>query len=315
MKAVICTKYGPPEVLKLAEVEKPFPNDNEILIKVHATTVTASDCIVRGFKLSFWRPLGIMMGIAVGFSKPRNPILGMMFAGEIEAVGKNIKNFRENDQVYGSTFKRSDVRFGAYAQYLCLPEDRFIAFKPANLSYEEAASIPYGALLALFYLRKGNIRSGQNILVYGASGSIGTMAVQFAKHFGTKVTGVCSTANLEFVKALGADEVIDYTKNDIMDTGETYDLILDAVGKQKDSIFKIQCKKALASQGKYISVDYGHTTLHEEDKILISKLVENGKLKPVIDRSYTLEQIVEAHKYVDKGHKKGNVVITVSHTS
>ncbi len=312
MKAVVCTKYGPPEVLQLAELEKPVPKDDEILIKIHATTVTASDCIVRGFKLPFWNPVGLMMGLVIGFKKPRNPILGMVLAGEIESSGKDVKSFKEGDSVFAWTVKSPvKIRFGTYAEYKCLPEDSVIALKPANLNYEEAAAIPYGGLLALHFLKRANMQSGQKILIYGASGAIGTSAVQIAKYFGTEVTGVCSTANLELVKSLGADKVIDYTKEDIINKEEFYDFIFDAVGKRKSSKLKLNSKKALTSNGKYMSVDIGTPNPRIDDLIFLKEMVEAGKLKPVIDRYYPLEQIVEGHRYVDKGHKKGNVVIKV----
>jgi len=305
MKAIVCTKYGPPEVLQLREVEKPTPGKNEVCIKIFATAVTASDCIIRGFKvpLGFWLP----MGLVIGFTKPRKPILGMVLAGEIETVGKEVKRFQMGDQVYALNI----TRFGTYAEYTCYPENSIIAFKPSNVTYEEAAAVPFGGMLALHFLRKGEIRSGKKVLIYGASGAVGTSAVQLAKHFGAEVTGVCSTMNLEFVKSLGADRVIDYTNEDVTNRGELYDCIFDAVGKRKSSKLKVQCKQALTPNGKYISVDDGSPKLHIEDLILLKELVEEGKIKPVIDRCYPLEQIVEAHRYVDQGHKKGNIVITV----
>jgi NADPH:quinone reductase-like Zn-dependent oxidoreductase len=315
MKAVVCTKYGPPEVLQLQEVEKPTPEDNEVLIKVHATTVTASDCIVRGFKLPRWHPMGLMMGLVIGFTKPRNPILGMVLAGEVESVGKDVTRFAAGNQVYGHTFTPRQIRFGAYAEYICLPENSLIALKPPKATYEEAAAVPYGAGLALYFLRKGNIQSGQRVLIYGASGSIGTAAIQLARYFGAEVTGVCSTANLDMVKSLGADTVIDYTKADLTNAGGLYDFVFDAVGKRKSSTLKLQCKKALTPNGKYLSVDGGSPKNYVEDLILLNELIEAGKIKAVIDRCYPLEQIVEAHRYVDQGHKKGNVVITVEHNN
>ena len=314
MRAIVCTKYGPPEVLQLKEVKKPTPKDNEVLVKIHATTVTASDCIVRGFKLPSWHPTGLMMRLVIGFTKPRNPFLGMILAGEVESVGKDAKRFKKDDQVFGWTVKSAiQMRFGTYAEYKCLPEDSIFGLMPSNITYEEAAAIPYGGMLALPFLKKGNIQSNSKVLIYGASGSIGTSAVQLAKHFGAEVTGVCSTKNLEFVKSLGADKVIDYTKEDSINKGESFDFILDAVGKNKSSKLKEQCKNALTQNGKYISVDDGSPNMLIEDLNLLKELVEEGKLKPVIDRTYPLEQIAGAHRYVDKGHKKGNVVITVKH--
>ena len=316
MKAVVCTKYGPPEVLQLQEVEKPTPKGNEVLIKIHATAVTASDCIVRGFKLPRWRPIGFMMGLVVGFTAPRRPILGMVLAGEVEAVGQEVGRFKVGDQMYGSTVKSSsEIRFGAYAQYITLPQDSLIAVKPANLTYEQAAAIPYGFGLATSYLKKGDIQSRQNVLIYGASGSIGTTAVQLANAYGAEVTGVCSTRNIDLVNSLGAGNVIDYTKQDAPPEGERYDLVLDAVGKSKSSKLKEQCQKALTPDGKYVSVDDGSPKNSIEELTFLNELVETGKLKAIVDRSYPLEEIVEAHRYVDQGHKKGNVVITVAHNN
>ncbi len=305
MKAIVCTKYGPPEVLQLKEITKPVPKDREVLIRIYATAVTASDCIIRGAKvpLRLWLPIRL----AIGFTKPRKPILGMVLAGEVESVGEDVKRFEKGNQVYAFNIRR----FGTYAEYTCLPDNAVIALKPSNSTYEESAAVPYGGMIALHYLRQGNIHSGQKMLIYGASGAVGTSAVQLATHFGAKVTGVCSTTNLELVKSLGADAVIDYTKTDFASRGELYDFVFDAVGKRKSS--KFQGKRALTPNGKYISVDDGSPKLRVEDLALLTKLVEAGKIRPVIDRTYPLEQIVEAHRYVDQGHNKGNVVITVEH--
>lgn len=314
MKAIVCTKYGPPEVLQIKEIEKPTPKDNEVCIKIHATSITHSDIIVRGFKVH--GGMRFLMGLAIGFSKPRNPILGMILAGEVESTGKAAKRFKKGDQVYGVTIKSAmHPRLGTYAEYKCLPDDSFIVSKPANTTYEESAAVPYGGLIALYFLKRGKIQSGQKILVYGASGSIGTSIVQLAKYFGAKVTGVCSTSNLELVKSLGADTVIDYTKEDFTETGELYDVIFDAVpaGMVNRTSLKFKCKKALTSNGKYISIEDGRPEFSIEGLILLNELLETGKIKPVIDRCYPLEQIAEAHRYVELGHKKGNVVITVGH--
>ena len=314
MKAIVCTKYGPPEVLQIKEIEKPTPKDNEVCIKIHATSITHSDIIIRGLKVH--GGMRFLMGLAIGFSKPRNPILGMILAGEVESTGKAAKRFKKGDQVYGVTIKSAmHLRLGTYAEYKCLPDDSFIVSKPANATYEESAAVPYGGLIALYFLKKGKIQSGQKILVYGASGSIGTSIVQLAKYFGAKVTGVCSTSNVELMKSLGADTVVDYTKEDFTETGELYDIIFDAVpaGLVNRKSLKSKCKKALTSNGKYISIADGQPGFSIEGLILLNELLETGKIKPVIDRCYPLEQIAEAHRYVELGHKKGNVIITVGH--
>ena len=309
MKAIICTKYGPPEVLKMKEVEKPVPKDDEVLIRIFATAVTASDIFIRGSQIpiQYWIPMRIMMGL----TKPRKSIIGLVLAGKIESVGKNIKRFKLGDQVYGLT----GFGLGAYAEYKCMKETDStygcLALKPNNLSFEEATVAAYGGLLAFQYMEKGNIQRGQKVLIYGASGTSGTTAVQFAKYLGAEVTGICSTSNVEMVKALGADSVIDYTKKDSIDLIKQYDFILDAVGKIKTSDLKEMCKKALAPNGKYVSIDDGSLLLDSNRLGLIKDLIETGHIKPVVDRSYPLEQIVEAHEYVGKGHKKGGVAITI----
>jgi len=312
MKAVICTAYGPPEVLRLTEIEKPTPQKNEVLIKIITTSVTASDCIVRGFKLPLWNPIGFLMGMVLGFTKPRNPILGMVLAGKIESVGDDVKLFNPGDQVVAWTVKSPfKIRLGTYAEYKCLTEDSVMAIKPKNVSFEEAVSVPYGGLLALHFLKKTNISKNQKVLIYGASGSIGTAAVQLAKYKGAEVTGVCSTANLGLVKSLGADYVIDYTKESIRNQKNQYDFIFDAVGKRKSSEFKEQIKTVLASGGTYRSVDAGTPLATIENLNLLMEFLERGMVKPVIDRIYPIEEIVEAHRYVDSGRKKGNVIITL----
>jgi NADPH:quinone reductase-like Zn-dependent oxidoreductase len=313
MKAIICTKYGPPDVLHLAEVPKPVPKPNEVCIKIIATAITASDCIVRGSKLPYWHPMGLMMGLVLGFGKPRNPVLGLVLSGEIESVGSTVQRFKKGDEVFAFTVNTAtQMRFGTYAQYMCLPETWKIALKPSNLTHVESAAIPYGGMLALHFLKKADIRKGSKVLVYGASGAVGTSAIQLAGHFGADVTGVCGTSNLEMVKSLGAATVIDYTKESSCNDTTAYDLVFDAVGKRKTSQFKQNCIKNLAPGGKYITVDSGSPVSTMENLLLLRNLAEACTLKPVIDKCFPLEKMVEAHTYVETGHKKGNVVITIA---
>ena len=306
MKAVVYTQYGPPEVLHLQEVEKPTPRDREVLVKVRATTVTIGDTIMRGLNIPLHGWQKVIARMILGWNKPRRRILGMELAGEVESVGKKVTRFKPGESVFASTFA---VDFGGHAEYKCLPEDGVIAGKPANLTYEEAAAIPGAAQTAWSCLQKGNLQPGQKILIYGASGAVGTYAIQLAsRHFGADVTGVCSGTNLELVRSLGASQVIDYTREDFTQCGATYDVIFDAVGK----LSRAQGKRALKPGGIYIHV---HTDSDGGDKLgnllLLKDLIEAGKLRPAIDRVYPLEQIVEAHRYVEQGHKKGNVVITI----
>ncbi|EDL64604.1 NAD(P)-dependent alcohol dehydrogenase [Bacillus sp. SG-1] len=324
MKAIVYKKYGKPDVLQLTEVDKPAPEDNEVMIKVYATTVTATECTFRRGKPYFSR-------LYTGMIRPKNQRLGDEFAGEIEEVGKEVKKFKKGDHVFGTC-----TGYGAYAEYICLPEEgETLAIKPANLTFEEAAASCDGALTALPFLRDtGKIKSGQEVLINGASGSIGTYAVQLANYFGAKVTGICSTANVEMVKSLGANEVIDYTKEDFTKKGKTYDIIFDTVGKLNFS----RCKGSLKKDGVFLeaAIDLGVlpqvllTSIigskkariaatgmrsgveRTKDLLFLKKLIEAGKITPVIDRHYSLEQIVDAHRYVDKGHKKGNVVIQLT---
>lgn len=314
MKAIACEKYGPPEVLQLKEMGKPAPKNNEVQIKIHATAVTGSDIIVRGFKLPTWSLLGILMRIVVGFKKPRNPILGLIISGEIESTGKNVNRFKQGDSVFGWTLRSgANIKTGTYAEYICVHENSIITIKPDTINYEEAASIPYGGLIALYYLRKGNVQNCRNVLIYGASGAIGSSAVQIVKSYGAKVAGVCSTKNLEMVKSIGADTVIDYTKEDISATEDSFDLIVDSVpfGKINRKELKSKCIKILSPKGKYISIDDGSPNAYQDDLEFLKKLVEEGKLKAVIDKTYPLDEIVEAHAHAETGHKKGNIVITI----
>ena len=311
MKAVIYTKYGSPDVLQLKEVEKPAPRHNEVLVKVHATTVTIGDTIMRSLNLppiSGWQKF--MARLILGWRKPKRPILGMELAGEVESIGRKVTRFKPGDPVFASTFA---VNFGGHAEYKCLPENGVLALKPANLTYEQAAAIPGAGQTAWQCLKKGKIQPGQKVLIYGASGAVGTYAVQLAsRHFGAEVTGVCSGANLELVKSLGASQVIDYTRQDFTQSGATYDVVFDAVGK----LLPAQGKKALKPGGVYINVLANSDGDESLGNLLVLKgLLEAGKLKPTIDRVYPLGKIVEAHRYVDKGHKKGNVVITLDHNN
>ena len=330
MKAIIWTKYGPPEVLQFKDVEKPIPKDNEVLIRIHAATVTMGDCEIRNLKFS--RLLRSLMRLAVGIRRPRKrfSILGQELAGEIEAVGNDVKLFKKGDQVYSAT----GFHFGGYAEYVCLPEegkDVVLALKPDNMTYEEAAVVPVGGIEAFHFLRKANIQKGQTVLISGASGSIGTFAIQLAKYFGAEVTGVGNPKSLEVMKSIGADKVIDYTKEDFTESGETYDVIFDVIGKSpfssclnslnergtyllanpKISLINREKRASKKSDKKYISGNMDNTSERTEQLNFLKELIEAGKITSVIDRRYSLEKIVEAHNYVETGMKTGNVVINL----
>lgn len=325
MKAIVYEKYGSPDVLQLTEVEKPTPKDDEVLIRVHAATVIVGDCELRSFNfpLWFWLPLRIY----IGFLRPKRiSILGQELAGEIESVGKDVKRFSEGDQVFAAT----EITCGAYAEYKCMREAKALALKPINMTYEEAAAVPTGGLNSLHYLRNGNIQRGEKVLVNGAAGNIGSFGVQIAKHFGAEVTAVDSTEKLDVLRTIGADHVIDYTKEDFTKNGETYDVIFDAVGESSYT----RCVRSLKQNGRYLlanprpsqmirslwtgmtsgkKVMFAFAPYRSEDLDFLKELIEAGKIKSVIDRRYSLEQVADAHAYVDTGCKKGNVVITVGH--
>ena len=330
MRTIICTQYGSPDVLQLKEVEKPAPKDDEVLIRNHATSVNSGDLIARNFKgisprefnmpFLFW----LLAKVSFGLEKPNITILGSEFAGEIEVVGKDVKKFKPGDPVFGYLGQI----MGTYSEYFCMPENGVLARKPANMNYEEAAVVPYGAIMALNLLRKANLQPGQKVLINGASGGIGSAAVQIARSFGAEVTGVCAAPRLAFVKSLGAARVIDYTKEDFTHNGETYDLIFDILGKSSFS----RCQNSLKKKGRYLLASFKMKQLLQmlwtsfsgnqkvicaiapgstEDLNSVKELIEAGKIKAIIDRRFPLEQAAEAHRYVETGQKKGNVVITV----
>ena len=310
MRAIECIKYGDAENLVLSTVKKPAPKANEVLIKICATSVTTSDVLIRRMN----EPMipKFILQLIFGFGRPRNPVLGMVSVGIVERKGKDVTLFETGDEVFGyGSMSPTKLRFGSYAEYICLPEDWNLALKPRNLSFEEAAAIPYGGLLASHLLKKTSINKGDKVLIYGASGSIGTMAVQLAKHMGAHVTSVCSRKNFDLVKSLGSDKMIDYTLENAETQLETYKYVIDAVGNSKSSTLKEKSKNALTSNGKYISIDHGVPLTPKEAFFNLKSLAEQEKIIPVIDSIYPLEKIAEAHRYVEMGHKRGNVVITI----
>ncbi|MDF1697881.1 MAG: NAD(P)-dependent alcohol dehydrogenase [Saprospiraceae bacterium] len=317
MKAICCTKYGGPEVLEMSRINKPVPNEDEVVVKIHTTAVTASDCAIRGlnvpggheFPIKQFMRLG--MRLFLGFTKPRNPVLGLVFSGVVEATGENIQSFKKGDEVVGFTGNSR----GAYAEYKCVSNKEIEAgemiLKPKNVSHNEAASLVYGGVLATHFMKTSNIEIGESVLIYGASGAIGTIALQLAKHYGAYVTAVCSAKNFDLVASLGADKMLDYTKEDESNKLERYDFILDAVGENKTSKLKLACKKSLTTNGKYVSVDDGLLKIYPDYLPTLKHLIETDGIRAVIDKVYSLENMVEAHTYVEKGHKKGNVLIEV----
>ena len=313
MKAIACTKYGPPDVLKIVEYERPVPRDDEVLIKIYATSVTNSDLFIRGSQipLRFRIPMRLMLGI----TRPRHDIIGEVLSGEVVQVGAKTRRFRAGDQVFGLT----GFSLGAYADYKCMKEDDSkqgcIALKPSTISHEEATSAAYGGLLALQYLDKAGVKAGQKVLVYGASGTSGTVAVQYAKHVGADVTAVCSAKHARFVAELGADRVLDYTDERSLSELQRYDVVLDAVGKRRTSALKEACRRALVEGGAFVSIDDGNLELDSRRLYKVSELVEAGRITPITDRCYPFDQIVAAHRYVELGHKRGNVAVTVNRTA
>lgn len=326
MKAAVYERYGPPDVVQFREVEKPAPKGNEVLIKIHATTVTSADGRMRSLDAPVG--FGFMLRLFLGFSRPRQPILGMELAGEIESVGKSVSKFKVGDPVFA--FSGSSMRMGCHAEYKCMPEDGAVVLKPSSLTYDEAAAISFGGTTALDFFRRGKLQAREKVLINGASGAVGSAAVQLAKHFGADVTGVCSTANVELVHSLGAAHVIDYTKEDFARNGVSYDVIVDTAGTAPFS----RCKDSLREGGRLLMVLAGLPEMlripwasltsgkkiiagpaaeRADDLRFLAKLAEAGEFKPVIDRRFPFEQIVEAHRYVDTGRKKGNVVITFGH--
>jgi len=310
MKAIIIEKYGGPEVLKMKDVEKPTPKPDEVLIQIKATSVTASDVLIRSLKVPFLYKL--MVQLIFGFGRPRNPILGMVASGVVAEKGAAVTKFNVGDGVFAyCSMPPMKLRFGSYAEYICLPEEWNLALKPTNISFEEAAAIPYGGLLATHLINKTSIKKGDKVLIYGASGSIGTMAVQLAKIAGATVTSVCSGKNFELVKSLGSDKVIDYTLPNAESQLETYQYVIDAVGKNKTSPLKVKSKEAINKNGKYLSIDKGTPQTPKKSFLALKALVEQGKLKAVIDKVYPLAEVVEAHRYVEIGHKRGSVILSV----
>ncbi len=308
MKAAVCDRYGPPEVLRVAQVQMPVPAADEILVRVHASTVNSSDWYVRSGIPNSPLVVQVPFRLLVGLRRPRRRVLGLILCGEVVETGRAVRRFRRGDRVWAFT----KLRFGAYAEYACVAEGSSVALAPADVTDEEAAAIAYGGLMALHYLRRGGLRSGGRVLVYGASGSAGTAIVQLARHAGAKVTAVCGPGNVELVTSLGADATLDYTRVDAPPAGATWDLVLDAVGKRRGSPLKDACRRAVAAGGRYVSVDDGTPAFSAADLARLAELADAGAIAPVIDRVYPLDRIADAHRYVESDHKRGNVVITIA---
>jgi len=306
MRAAVCTRYGPPEVLQMREVPTPAPRPDEVLVRIRAAAVTVSDCYIRSAVPTARLTMRVMARVVIGFRRPRRPILGMALAGDVETTGARVRAFRPGDRVFAATL----LRQGAYAQYTCVREAAVVAATPANLGDDEAAALPYGGLIALHFLRKAGVAPGQQVLVYGASGAIGTAAVQLAVHMGAEVTAACGPANGDLVRSLGAARVLDYTR-DATPGDARYALVFDAVGRRKTSPLKIASQTALAPGGACVSVDDGMPRMERNGLRLLRDLAAAGALRAVIDRRYPLEQIADAHRYVEQGHKRGNVVVTI----
>ena len=306
MKAAVCTRYGPPDVLQIQDVPEPVPGRRDLLIRVHAAAVSVSDTYIRSMVPTAQLWFRVLARLAMGLTKPRRPILGAVLAGEVAATGAGVRRFRAGERVYAFT----TMRMGAYAEYACVAESKIVAAAPRNLTAAEAAALPYGGLIALYVSRKAGVAAGQRVFIYGASGAIGTAAVQLVKHLGTHVTAACGPTNVDLVRSLGADVVLDYWRDELP-TGTRYDRVIDGVGRRKTSALKVALQTALAAGGRYVSVDDSLPRFGVRDLVRLTELAEQGALRPVIDRRFPLAQVVEAHRYVELRHKKGNVILDI----